>query len=287
MSATDTTTAPILRKHHALGPATRRAGRLLANRRLIQLELLVLWLGSWELVSHFHLLSPVLASTPLATWKAWVKILNNGTLWTNTEATLQATLIAFVLASVVGVAVGLTLGLLPRLANIVEPYVNALNSMPRIALAPLFVLYFGIGSTAKIALAFSVVVFILLVNSRAGVQSIEDDVVKLAVAMGSKRWQIFLKIFLPGAVPAIFAGLRLGLVYSLLGVVTMELVAARDGLGVLVAEYGNTFNMAGVYGILITLAIAGAILNGLMALVEAYVSRWQRAGGSARGSLLA
>lgn len=243
--------------------------------RIMQVLMLPLLVGLWHIAATNHWINPLLARTPLQIWNSMVALAVTGELWRHLYATMEAVFIAFVLASVVGVFAGIMLALMPRTERVLSPYFDALNSMPRIALAPVFLIYFGIGTSAKVALAFSLVVFIVMGNARAGVLSADADVLRLTTILGANKRQIFTKVYLPVATPAIFAGLRLGLIYSLLGVVGSELIAAREGLGMLVAQFSGVFEMEGVYGVLIILAIIATLLNTAMRMAERYILRWQ------------
>jgi NitT/TauT family transport system permease protein len=200
---------------------------------------------------------------------------HSGELWLNMKATLIATVVAFVLASAVGVVVGVALGVLPRTERVLSPFLDAFNATPRIALAPVFIIYFGITTQAKVALAFTLVVFIVLSASRAGVRSADPDALRLSAVTGANKRQLFMKVLLPVAVPQIFASLRLGLIYSLLGVVASEIIASRSGLGQLVAKYTATYQLDHVYSILILLALIATALNQLMVQLEGWLLRWQ------------
>lgn len=237
----------------------------------------LLILGLWQWVSVAKLIKPVLASSPAEVWDFLIEIGRSGELWVNLRATLEATVLAFVLGSVTGVVLGLSLAVMPRLERAIDPLLNALNGMPRIALGPLFVLYFGFGLAAKVALGFSLVVFILMVNARAGALSVDPDLIRLSRALNASRLQMFTKIMLPSSIPAIFAGLRLGIIYALLGVITAEIIASQTGMGARILYYSNVFQIKGVYGILIILAIVAAVLNTLMAWAERRLLRWRPA----------
>lgn len=256
------------------GPKQRARGQAL-SRVGIQIAVGVVILAVWQLVTTTGLVRPVLASSPAEVWHFLVESVRAGELWTHLYATLSATLIAFVLASIVGIVIGVSLGMLPRVHRAIEPYLNALNSMPRIALGPLFVLYFGFGTEAKVALAFSLVVFILIINSRAGVLSVDPDLMRLAAALKATKLQLFTKILLPSSVPSIFAGLRLGLIYSLLGVITAEIIAAQTGLGARILYFSAVFDIEGIYAILLVLAVIAGVLNSIMGIVERRLLRWR------------
>ncbi|MDV8009371.1 ABC transporter permease [Rhodococcus sp. IEGM 1318] len=248
------------------------------NRWLVpasQLAVALALLGVWQLVGSQQLLEPVLAKTPAQSWDYFTNAFKSGELWTNTKSTMSAVLIAWVLAGVVGVVVGVALGLVPLAERIINPFFDAANAMPRLALAPLFIVVFGITTTAKVALAVTLVFFIVCSGARAGVKSTDEEWLRLSTVLDANRTQVFFKILMPVATPAIFAGLRLGLIYSLLGVVGSELISARDGLGQLVAVYSSQFRMEAVYAILLLLAVIAVLLNQLMSVAERYLLRWQ------------
>jgi NitT/TauT family transport system permease protein len=252
--------------------ARLRASGILVLERVAFGALLV---GIWALVSHLKLIDPLVISNPSDVASYLGHAVAGSELWTNLWATLSATLIAFVLASVVGVAIGICLALLPSVERVVNPYLDAANAMPRIAFAPIFVIAFGLTINAKVALAFTVVVFILITSARAGVRSVDVEHMRLATVLGAKRRHMFTKILLPVATPSIFGGLRLGIIYALLGVVTSEIIASKNGIGQLLQQYAGTFQTAGIYGLLIVLAVVAVLLNMVTNRVERYFLRWQ------------
>jgi NitT/TauT family transport system permease protein len=243
--------------------------------RVLQVSLGVALLGLWQLAAAEKWPDPVLAKSPVQSWDYLVGAARSGALWSNTWSTMTAVLIAWVLAGLAGVAAGLALGLMPRTERVLSPYLDAANAMPRIALAPLLIVALGIGTSAKVALASTLVFFIVLSGARAGVRSTDAEWLRLSTVLGARKHQLFFKVLLPVATPAIFAALRLGLIYSLLGVVGSELISARDGLGQLIAYDSSVFQMDGVYGILVLLAVIAVVLNQLMALLERRLLRWQ------------
>jgi NitT/TauT family transport system permease protein len=234
-----------------------------------------LLVGLWALVAELAIIDPLVVSNPgdVAGWLG--DALTGSELWSNLWSTLWATLLAFVLASAVGITIGICLALLPRVERVVNPFLDAANAMPRIAFAPIFVIAFGLTTSAKVALAFTVVVFILITSARAGVRSADVEIMRLAVVLGANRRHMFQKILLPVATPAIFGGLRLAVIYGLLGVVTSEIIAAKDGMGQLLQEYAGTFQTDALYGIMIVLAVVAVLLNTVMNRVERYFLRWQ------------
>lgn len=243
--------------------------------RVLQVSLGLALLGLWQLAADLKWPDPVLAKSPVQSWDYLVGAARSGELLSNTWSTMSAVLIAWVLAGLAGVAAGLALGLMPRTERVLNPYLDAANAMPRIALAPLLIVALGIGTSAKVAVASTLVFFIVLSGARAGIRSADAEWLRLSAVLGATKRQLFSKVMLPVATPAIFAALRLGIIYSLLGVVGSELISARDGLGQLIAYDSSVFQMDGVYGILVLLAVIAVIINQLMSLLERRLLRWQ------------
>jgi NitT/TauT family transport system permease protein len=266
---------PLTRAGASPSPGRLRWSRDTLIVRGLQILVGLALLGLWQLAASNRWPDPVLAKTPLQTWRYLVDSASSGELWSNTRATLTAVLIAWVLAGAAGVVAGVALALLPRVERVLTPYLDAANAMPRIALAPLFIVALGINTSAKVAMASTLVFFIVLSGARAGVRSTDAEWLRLSTVLGAKKHQVFRKILLPVATPAIFAALRLGLIYSLLGVVGSELISARDGLGQLIAYDSSMFRMEGVYGILILLAVLAVLLNQALGLLERRLLRWQ------------
>ncbi|WP_305094318.1 ABC transporter permease [Prescottella sp. R16] len=237
---------------------------------------LVAIVAAWHAVTTLDLVPPVLSRTPADVWGYLTESASNGELMEATRATMAATLAAFALASVVGVVAGISIGLLPRVEKVISPYVDAINAMPRIALAPVFIIYFGIGTSAKVALGFSIAVFLIMASAQAGVKSVDPEVLRLAKVLNATKRQVFTKILFPVAIPSIFSGLRLGFIYSLLGVVTSEIIGARVGLGQLTIHYSGLFRMEAIYGILLVLAVIASVINVGMRLIENRILRWQQ-----------
>lgn len=263
-------------KRTVTGPTGRKKNNRARRRRTIliwQLAVIPLWILVWQLT--YPIVDPLVARSPKSVWIYLVDTIPTSEFWTNLASTMEAVIIAWVLASAVGIVAGIGLALLPKVEVVLSPFVDALNAMPRIALAPVFIIFLGIGQSGKVALAFSLVVFVVMSSARAGILSADPDVLRLSRVLGISPLHLFTKVYFPTATPAIFAGLRLGLIYSLLGVVGSEIIAAEAGLGQLIAKYSSLFRMEGVYGVLIVLALIAGLINALMRFVESRLLRWQ------------
>src|SRR6202795_1755268 len=245
--------------------------RVLLARVAVIGTFLAVWQGavSFGLIDSFCVSSPVLVSKEL-----WEEILS-GDLIRNVGITVFEALIAFVVSSALGILAGLMLARSPFWDEVLAPLILALNSLPRVALAPLIILWFGIGITAKVVTAFTLIYFILLVNTLSGAKNVDNDILTIARLMGASRRDLLWKVTLPSALPWIFAGLNLGLTYSLLGVIVAEILASNHGLGYVIASSAATFNTAGVFAGLITLAVVAWLFSAVMRNIEARLLRWK------------
>ena len=242
---------------------------------LLQLLLVAVTIGFWQLAHLNGWGVKVVVQSPGAVLKALVELSSGGTLWPNYWATLQATLAGLAIAVVVGTPIGLALGLMPTVQRVVAPFLSAINAMPRIALAPVFIIVFGITMSAKVALSVSLVLFIMILNAMAGVSAADPEAMRMMVTLGASRAQILRKVVVPSAMPSILVGARLSLIYSLLGVIASELIASADGLGQLIARSAGVFDLATVYAVLLLLMVTAALFNTVSEVAGRRMLRWQ------------
>jgi NitT/TauT family transport system permease protein len=189
---------------------------------------------------------------------------------------MLAVVYTFVIGSALGTAFGLMLGLSKTLNDILGPFLAPINSIPRIALAPLFIAWFGLTITAKVVLGVSIVFFVLAENARSSVRSVDADLMTMARVVGLRRVALIWKVVLPSAVPTIFAGLRLAFTYSLLGVIASEMIAASSGVGQDIVLYSSSFQINTVFAILFELMVIAIIVNWLFTLSERRLLVWQK-----------
>lgn len=241
-----------------------------------QLVALAAFLAIWEAASRLRLIDPLFIGQPTKIFAyLYHTVFVSGQLLTEAGWTLGSTAAAFVIGSLAGLAFGLLFVAYPALERFFDPLFAALNALPRIALAPLFLLWFGLGVTSKIALGISLTFFIVLNSTVAGARSVDTDWLTLCRMLGASKAAVFFKVTLVGAVPTIFSGLRLGLIYALLGVIGGEIIASQHGLGQLLTYLAGTFDTNGVFGVLFFLALLGVALMQAMSSVEKYLLRWR------------
>ena len=248
------------------------------NERIIvvfgRLLLLVLWAVAWEATALSGALPRGLIGQPSAFLVDFVELVADGTFPAAALVTLQAVFIAFVLGAVLALLTALLMTVVPVVERLAAPIIDALNALPRVALIPLFILWFGIGLEQKVASGVSIMYFVLLSYTMAGAKSTDPDHLQLARSLAIPGWKVFLEIIVPSALPAIFAGLRLGMIYTVLGVITAELIAGGKGLGTLVSYYSNTFDPNGVFATLIVLIIITTSLTAAMSRIERSIAKW-------------
>jgi NitT/TauT family transport system permease protein len=240
-----------------------------------QLVALVLFLALWEWVSTAKMIEPLFIGRPSGIAKYLYTALINGTILTEAAWTLGSTLAAFALGSLFGIAFGLLFAIFPSAEEFFEPFFSALNALPRVALAPLFLLWFGLGVGSKIALGLSLTFFIVLANTIAGARSVDRDFLVLSETLGASKSTVFFRVTLMSAIPTIFSGLKLGLIYALLGVIAGEIIASQHGLGQMLTFLAGTFDTNGVFGVLVILGLIGVVLTKAMTLLERRLLRWR------------
>jgi NitT/TauT family transport system permease protein len=237
------------------------------------LALLLAWQGaSGRLIDNFFISNPIDVGTRLAGW------IGDGSLFLHVWATVYATVMGFIIGAIGGAVLGIWLGVSPFASRLLSPYLNALNALPKVALAPLFVLWFGLGIESKIALAAVLVLFLVFLNTYAGVREVDQDLIDGARLMKATRAQLITKVIIPSAMSWVFAGLKISVPYALIGAVLGEMIAANRGLGYLVQFSGSQFDSAGVFAVLIVIALLAVALNFLVEIVQHRIQQWRVVG---------
>jgi NitT/TauT family transport system permease protein len=237
--------------------------------------LAIVALGSWEWAGRHGMISPIFFSYPSAIGRALMEGLEGDLLTLDARYTVIATVVGFVTAALAGIIVAFGLSQVAYLRKLLNPIFNALNSLPRVALAPLFVLWFGIGLLSHIVLAASLTFFVVFANTMAGIESVDQDHLLLARLQGARRWQTFRWFIVPSALPSIFVGLELGFIFAMLGTVSGEMIAGEAGFGVRLQRDAGVFNTKGYFATLLVLVLVSAIASGLFQLAKRPLVRWQ------------
>jgi NitT/TauT family transport system permease protein len=193
-----------------------------------------------------------------ATLKEWTL---DGSLFQNTAVTLAEAALGFSIALLIAVPVGIWLARSKFWGRVFSPFIDVANSTPRFALAPLFVLFFGLGLVSKIVLVFSVAFFVMLINTIAGASSVDQNHIHFARLVGVTRWQLLSKVILPATAIWLIAGMRLAAPYSIAAAVVGEMISATQGLGYLIVKYAGLLETSKVLAAVLFLAIGGWLLN--------------------------
>jgi len=267
-------------------PRPRRANPL-ASTRVQSLLLLVTLLGAWEAAVRLfkaprHLVPPV-SDIGVALWRglATGPMAKDG-FWYHGGITLSEILLGFVIGSGVGLAIGIVVSQMPKLEALLQPYVAALQSVPKVAVAPIIVVWLGFGIGSKVMIICLLTFFPVLVTSIAGFKAVDPDRIDLLRSLSATRWQIFRKAKFPSALPYIFAGLNMAAAFSVVGAVVGEFVGAQAGLGVLILQMEAQADTGGSFAVCVVLSVIGILLTSLLRRVERRVLHWMPADASQR-----
>jgi ABC-type nitrate/sulfonate/bicarbonate transport system permease component len=244
---------------------------------LYRFGFLILLLALWSLAST--LVPRNLVPTPLATVEAAQRLFAEDRIWTAIGDSLTVYGLGFILAVLVAVPVGVLMGTFRPLGRTLDIYVNALAATPRVAFIPLIIVLLGLGIQAKMFIVFLGAAMPILLNAYAGVLNADQELVEMARSVGASRWRIFSRITVPGALPFIVVGLRVGATIGLINTVVAELYTAVRGLGGLLAVYGNTFRMAEYFVVVLVLAAIGVTVTETLRHIQQRLERWR--GGTA------
>jgi sulfonate transport system permease protein len=246
-----------------------------------QVLLGLLLLAFWELASG-TLIDSFFVSKPSAVLRELSTQVGTGALWKDLFVTIvQETLVGYLVGSLLGVVLGFVLAQAPTAARILNPYLMAINGIPRIALAPLFLVWFGIGLASKIWLGGMMAFFLTFFNTYAGVGGVDHGLKNVARVMGASRLQVLLKVVLPGSTPWIVAGLRLGFPYALVAAVVGEMVMSTAGIGHRIISATQVFDVTGTMAGVLVLMVVVMLVNWLLDRAEAHLLRWRPGGGDA------
>jgi NitT/TauT family transport system permease protein len=259
--------------------APRRRRRLRAPKiTMTRVLLVVLWLGSWQLAASGYL-DPFYYSKPTAIWDRLVEWFTTGTafgsIWQQIAVTLQEAVLGFVIGSFAGVVLGVLLGRSRFLAEVCAPFIKAANAIPRIVLASLFVIWFGLGMSSKVATAVVLVFFAVFFNAFQGAREVDRTLVDNARILGAGPRQILATIVLPSATSWILASLHVAFGFALIGAIVGEYTGADKGLGLLINHAQGTFDAAGIYAGMIITTIIALLAEWLLTLLERRLLSWR------------
>ena len=249
---------------------TARRAAVALGRALV----LALFLGSWAFASG-RWMDRQFVSDPRGVLEAFQGLVASGRLWPNLLQTLSEVLAGYAVGATLGILLAVLLAVADRAHRILRPFLIAFYSIPKIALAPLIIMWFGLGTAPKVILAAAFVFFVVFMNMAAGVFSVNADLVRLVHVMGAGRRDLLWKVTLPSSVPYLMTGLRLAIPEALIGAVIGEFISANRGLGYLVNSAASQFNTAATLAAIVALLLIVVIMDVGVSLGERRLLRWR------------
>ena len=251
------------------------AGFVAARPHLILIPaVFVVFVALWEWVVRRFDVPAFIAPAPSAVLASLAGGVRNRLYLEHFGVTLYETLLGFLIASVAGIALGAMIAQFRLVEQTVYPYLVALQTLPKIAIAPLIIVWFGFGISSKVIIAAMVGFFPVLVNVIVGLKTVDQGKLDLMGSLDATRWQTFRLVKFPNALPFVFAGLDIAIVFSVLGAIVGEFVGAQRGLGTLILQFNYNLDIAGVFAVMILLAVLGVALHVLMQVIQRRVIFW-------------
>lgn len=206
---------------------------------------------------------------------AWLRLLVSGKLLSNLWMSLGTLAAGFVLAVIVGIMVGVLMGRFREVEHFLDLYVNAFMSAPATAFVPVLILWLGLGVESRIAVVFIFAVFVIIINTLTGIKHVDRTLVEMGRSFGAKEREVFFMIMLPAALPAIMAGLRLGMGRAVKGMVTAEMLLTLTGMGGMIMQYGSSFATDSLFAVILTILIVAMITMKLVQIVDQKLTGWK------------
>jgi NitT/TauT family transport system permease protein len=246
------------------------------EKKILGTSAVIIFLTAWELVGNvLGLINPMFMSAPSLIFKAAVQLFGSGEIYNDLYVSGLEFGWGYLLSVVVGVPFGIACGWYKRFAYIFDPFINAMNATPRVALLPLVIIWLGIGILSKVGIIFLGAVFPILINARDGVKTTPYNLLTAAKSFGASEWQVFKSVVLPSTLPFILTGLRLGVGRALIGVMVGELYAATAGIGFMITVAGATFQTDKVFVGVLIFAISGMVAMELLTRLESRFDKWR------------
>jgi NitT/TauT family transport system permease protein len=246
------------------------------RHRIKALLLLFFLLVLWESACRLFSISPLILPAPTAVFERLIELIKSGEIWPHLLATLTSVLAGFVIGATAAMVLGCFISLLPTIEQLAYSYLVAFQTIPKIAVAPLFILWFGYGIASKIVISALMCFFPVLVAVIAGFHNVEHDRLDMLRSLGATRWQTILRLRIPSALVLIFAGLEVAAVMSVIGAIVGEFVGAQQGLGYLITTLNFNLDVAGVFAVLVVLSAIGLVLHALVKVASRKLVFWHR-----------
>lgn len=285
MSATTMPAGPVFAPGTSDAEIEAAAARAAKHRRLMVLFwrwfILAVLLGGWEVASRLQWIDPFFYSAPSAIgarlWEWTFEGTSIGSLWYQLWVTMEEAAIGFVTGAVMGVIVGIALGRDRFLADIFSIYIKVFNAIPRVVLAPIFVMILGLGLASKVALAFIMVFFVVFANAFQGVREADRAMIANAQILGASPWAVTRSVTIPAAMSWIFASLHVSFGLAIVGAIVGEFVGSRFGIGQLISIARGSYDPAGMFAAIVIIMVVALVAEQLMTMVEHRLAKWRPA----------
>lgn len=243
--------------------------------------ILIVFLASWEWSSAREWIDPFFYSSPSMIAQKLMEWCTTGTsegpLWYHLWVTMEESLLGFFSGAIAGVVAGIALGRNRMLSDIFSVYIKVINSIPRVVLAPIFIMIFGLGLSSKVALSFVMVFFVVFSNAFQGVREADRNLLANAQILGASGWQLTRSVVVPSAMSWIFASLHVSFGFAIVGAIVGEFVGSRYGIGLLINVAKGSFDAAGLYAAIVLIMVVALAAEYLMTLLENRLATWRPA----------
>lgn len=233
-----------------------------------QLAILVGFVVLWEIAADLKIIDPFFWSQPSAIWSTLIVFFTQGNAFTDIVYTFRSTILGFIIGTTSGALLGMSFWWSRNYALIMQPYIICLESIPKLALAPLIVLVFGMGLPSKVAIAVALTIIVSTLTAYAGVQAVDKDQERLFYSLGASRWQTFRKLVIPSCIPWIISILRVNIGLALTGSIVGEFVSSQHGLGRTILYAGSTYEIALVWVAVLVLSALSMVMYATVAWLE-------------------
>jgi len=233
-----------------------------------QILILLAVIGGWEVAARAGWLDAFFWSQPSAIWKTLIIFFTEGDAWTDIGYTFRSTILGFIIGTTAGSLLGLSFWWSRNYAAVAQPYIICFESMPKLALAPLIILVFGLDVTSKVVIAVALTIVVSTLTTYAGVKALDPDGEKLFYSLGASRWQVFRKLVVPSCLPWIISVLRVNIGLALTGAIVGEFISSQHGLGRTIFYAGSTYEIALVWVAVFTLSTLAVIMYAVVSWLE-------------------
>ena len=252
----------------------QRVRTVLTSPNAVRTLSIAVFFAIWEY--YGRRMDPIFMAPPSAIFAAALELIQSGALAKALVQTLWPFAVGMALTVVLGILLGIVMAQWSVLEYVLDPFINALYAIPRIALIPLIIMWAGLEFVGKVSILVSVAIFPITVNTFSGIRDVRGAMLEIGRAYGATEWQIFWKIVLPAAVPFIMAGIRLAVGLAIIGIIVAEFFTAISGLGGMIVEYANVFATAKLFVPIIVIALVGVVLAEFVMWLERRMSRWRQ-----------